>query len=137
MTRGYKNCNPGNIRISKDKFQGEVIPSQDKAFKQFKNMAYGYRAMFVDLSTKLKKGINTIHKIIYAWAPPNENDTELYIKKVVEWSGVPKDKVLTEYSGTDYINIVAAMSRMENGIEASMSDVITGFNLQDRIKKAG
>lgn len=137
MTRGYKNCNPGNIRINKDKFQGEVIPSQDKAFKQFKNMAYGYRAMFVDLSTKLKKGINTIHKIIYAWAPPNENDTELYIKKVVEWSGVPKDKTLTEYSGTDYINIVAAMSRMENGIEASMPDVIAGFNLQDRIKKVG
>ena len=137
MSRGLRNCNPGNIRINGDKFQGEVIPSKDKAFKQFTTMAFGYRAMFVDLSTKLKKGINSIHKIIYVWAPPNENDTELYINTVVKFSGVSKDKVLTEYSGNDYIQIVAAMSRVENGIEANITDVIAGFNLQDRIKKAG
>lgn len=137
MTRGYKNCNPGNIRINKDKFQGEVIPSQDKSFKQFKNMAYGYRAVFAILDTYRKQGLDTIVKIIGRWAPPNENDTQGYINSVVKWSGVAKDKVLTEYSGADYIQIVAAMSRMENGIEASMPDVIAGFNLQNRIKKVG
>ncbi len=137
MTRGYKNCNPGNIRINKDKFQGEVIPSQDKSFKQFRNMAYGYRAMFAILDTYRKQGLDTIVKIIGRWAPPNENDTQAYINSVVKWSGVAKDKVLTDYSGADYINIVAAMSRMENGIQATVTDVIAGFNLQDRIKKAG
>ena len=45
MSRGLRNCNPGNIRHDRDKWQGEVIPSQDKSFKQFSSMAYGYRAL--------------------------------------------------------------------------------------------
>lgn len=46
MSRGLKNHNPGNIRQSATKYIGEVRPSQDKSFKQFSSMAYGYRAMF-------------------------------------------------------------------------------------------
>lgn len=44
--RGLRNNNPGNIRLSSTKYQGEVQPSQDTAFKQFESMAYGYRAIF-------------------------------------------------------------------------------------------
>lgn len=134
QTRGYRNNNPGNIRINKDKFQGEIIPSQDKAFKQFSSMAYGYRAMFITLDTYRKRGLDTIEKIIRSWAPPNENNTQAYINSVVKWSGLPKDKVLTEYSGNDYKQIVAAMSRVENGIEADMTNVDTGFTMQNRIR---
>lgn len=135
MTRGYKNCNPGNIERSKDVFQGEVVPSQDKRFKQFQNMAYGYRAMFVTLDTYRKRGLDTIEKIVRSWAPPVENHTDLYISSVERWSGVPRNKRLTQFSGEDYIQIVAAMSRMENGIAADMADVLTGFAKQDRIKR--
>lgn len=135
MTRGYKNCNPGNIEQNSDVFQGEVIPSQDKRFKQFKTMAYGYRAMFVTLDTYRKRGHDTINKIINAWAPSVENHTKQYIECVEKWSGVPRDKILTDFSGDDYIAIVAAMSRMENGIPADMGDVLAGFAKQDRIKR--
>jgi hypothetical protein len=134
QTRGYKNMNPGNIRINSDKFQGEIVPSQDKAFKQFSSMPYGYRAMFVSLDTYRKRGWNTIEKIVSHWAPPSENHTQVYIDSVAKWSGVSADKVLTESSGNDYKQIVAAMSRVENGIPADMNEVIAGFNLQDRIK---
>lgn len=133
ISRGLRNNNPGNIRINSDKFQGEIIPSTDSAFKQFSSMAYGYRAMFITLNTYRKRGLNTIEKIIGRWAPPNENHTQVYIDKVSEWSGVPKDKILSEISGQDYINIVAAMSRMENGVPADMSDVKRGFELQTNI----
>lgn len=135
QTRGYRNNNPGNIRINKDKFQGEIQPSQDKAFKQFQNMAYGYRAVFINLDTYRKRGLNTIDKIIRSWAPENENNTQAYINSVEKWSGVPCNKVLTENNGNDYIEIVAAMSRVENGIPANMTDVIGGFGLQNRIKR--
>ena len=135
MSRGLRNNNPGNIRINKDKFQGEVVPSQDKAFKQFETMAYGYRAVFVTLDTYRKRGLNTIDKIIRSWAPPEDNNhTENYINYVVKWSGVTKDKVLTQSSGNEYKKIVAAMSRVENGKDASMADVETGFRMQDRIQ---
>lgn len=35
QARGYLNNNPGNIEKNNDKFQGEVLPSRDKRFKQF------------------------------------------------------------------------------------------------------
>lgn len=134
MTRGYKNCNPGNIEQNRDVFQGEIKPSQDKRFKQFSTMAYGYRAMFVTLATYNKRGLNTIDKIIRSWAPSVENHTDLYIDSVERWSGIDKDKLLTLNSGRDYIAIVAAMSRMENGISPDMPDVESGFKLQNRIR---
>ena len=132
--RGLRNNNPLNMERNRDVFQGEITPSQDVRFKQFKTMAYGYRAAFVDLSTKLKRGINTIEKIIRVWAPSIENHTDVYIDQVEKWSGVPRNKELNIHSGKDYLVIVAAMSRVENGVEADTVDIKTGFLLQDRIK---
>jgi hypothetical protein len=135
MARGTDNCNPGNIRHNKDKFQGEVVPGRDRAFKQFESMAFGYRAMFTMLGTYLARGRDTIEKIVRDWAPPSENDTEKYISAVEKWSGVHRHKLLTSRSGDDYIQIVAAMSRMENGVPAVMADVEAGFGLQTKISR--
>ena len=132
MTRGHRNNNPLNIRHSKDVFVGE-IQGKDKSFKTFSTMPYGYRAAFVTLATYLSRGWNTIEKIVSRWAPPNENDTDKYIANVERWSGVPRNKVLTAKSGTDYILIVSAMSFMENGVNADIRQVKEGFNLQNRI----
>jgi len=96
-------------------------------------MPYGYRAAFVTLGTYLSRGWNTIEKIIAKWAPPTENNTAGYIAKVEKWSGVPKDKVLTAASGADYIMIVAAMSFVENGINADINQIKAGFALQNKI----
>jgi hypothetical protein len=133
--RGLNNNNPLNIIKGGDTFQGEV-PSTDKRFKQFKDMPHGYRAGFVTLGTYLTKHKrNTVDKIIHAWAPPVENDTTGYVGLVERWSGVPKDKVLTLQSGEDYIKIVAAMSRVENGVSAVMADVEAGFGMQTKITR--
>lgn len=135
IPRGLRNKNPLNIRINKDKFQGELLPSTDPSFKQFISMAYGYRAAFVTLATYHVRGRNTIDKIIRAWAPPNENNTEGYISKVEKWSGVNRSTILNlTGSKEQYINIVAAMSRVENGVEADLQDVTKGFELQSKLK---
>lgn len=31
MSRGLRNNNPGNIRRDRDKWQGEIVPSQDQS----------------------------------------------------------------------------------------------------------
>ena len=131
-SRGLRNNNPLNIRHSVDVFQGE-IKGEDKSFKTFSSMLYGYRAAFVTLATYLSRGWNTIEKIITRWAPPSENDTGRYIANVEKWSGVPHNKELTAADGADYIMIVAAMSFMENGQNADISQVTAGFNLQTKI----
>jgi len=130
--RGLRNNNPLNIRHNADVFQGE-IKGNDKSFKTFSSMPYGYRAAFVTLGTYLSRGWNTIEKIISKWAPPIENNTESYIANVVKWSGVPKDKILTASDAADYILIVAAMSFVENGVNADINQIKAGFALQNKI----
>jgi len=130
--RGLRNNNPLNIRHNADNFQGE-IKGTDKAFKTFISMPYGYRAAFLTLATYHSRGWNTIEKIVTRWAPPNENNTSGYIANVEKWSGVSRQKLLTLADGGDYIMIVAAMSFIENGSNADISEVRAGFNLQTKI----
>lgn len=128
--RGLRNNNPGNIRINDDLFQGEIRPSRDKAFKQFETMAYGYRAVFRILSNYYRNyKLDTIRKMIGRWAPENENDTEAYVKAVSGYAGIPADDPINVNDREQMTRIVAGMSRVENGREAEMSDVIAGWNL--------
>lgn len=129
MSRGLQNCNPGNIRQSKTRYQGEVVPSRDKAFKQFRSMAWGYRAMFVVLDSYRRMGYRTIRQMITRYAPPVENHTENYIRYVAEWSGTRADKPLDTQDRATMIPVVAAMSRVENGIPAVLPDVEAGWTL--------
>ena len=130
MSRGLRNCNPGNIRQSRSNFKGEVRPSRDSAFKQFESMAYGYRAMFVLLNSYHKRyGLTTIREMISRWAPPSENFTEGYIRFVSERSGISADAQVDSRSERDMVPIVAAMSEIENGVKAVMNDVYEGWAL--------
>ena len=129
LPRGLRNNNPGNIRRSSDVFQGEIA-STDKAFKQFKTMAWGYRAIFCILRTYYRNyHLKTIRQLIGRWAPSSENDTESYVSQVSDYSGIPADDPITITDREQMIRIVAAMSRVENGREAVMSDVIAGWEL--------
>ena len=142
LPRGLRNNNPGNIKRNSDVFQGEKT-SSDKEFKQFKSMAYGYRAIFKILSNYYRNykldtirinGIpaaewdsqNFLHM---PWAPENENNTNAYIKAVSDYAGIPADDPININDREQMIRIVAGMSKVENGREADMSDVIAGWNL--------
>ncbi len=130
LPRGLRNCNPGNIRKNSIVYAGEIVPSKDEAFKQFTTMAYGYRAIFVVLYTyQHKYGIDTIAKMIARYAPENENHTEAYINTVAERSGVSANGRITATNGDVMIPIVAAMSFVENGVEANIAEVEKGWKL--------
>lgn len=130
LPRGLRNNNPLNIRKNNDVFQGEVTPSKDTAFKQFKTMAYGYRAGFKILSNYYRKyRLTTIRGMITRWAPENENNTAAYVSLVSKYSGIPADDIIDINNKELMIRIVAGMSRVENGREADMSDVIVGWSL--------
>jgi hypothetical protein len=129
VSRGISNCNPGNIRISKVKYLGEITPSKDKAFKQFSTMAWGYRAMFVLLHTYSKNGYKTIRQMISRYAPPIENHTENYIKFVSDRSGIFADVELDTNDPAEMIPVVSAMSQMENGVPTVAEQVRQGWEL--------
>ena len=102
MTRGLKNNNPGNIVLDGRVWLGEVVPSSDKRFKQFKTRAYGYRAIFVNLAAYIRNGHNTIEKIITRWAPAFENNTASYIAHIAAMAGIPKNRVI---STSDHVGV--------------------------------
>lgn len=130
MSRGLRNNNPGNIRRSRVRYQGEVRPSRDPDFKEFETMAYGYRAMFRLLDTYSSRyGLRTIRSMLNRYAPPEENLTDSYIRFVANYSGIMPDEEVETRSKCDMIPIVAAMSKIENGVSANLADVEQGWRL--------
>ena len=130
MARGLANRNPGNIRRSAVRYRGEVQPSRDPAFKQFETMAWGYRAIFVLLDTyRVRHGLRTLAKMIARWAPPTENRTDAYIRAVAERTGIPADRPLDTRDRATMIPVAAAISRVENGVDADPREVEQGWEL--------
>lgn len=129
LPRGYRNNNPLNIRNSSEKWAGEIRPSQDASFKQFKSMGYGFRAALKLLRNYIGKGYNTITKIISRWAPANENNTAAYIKHVSERSGIPADLIISRDDKEKLIEIAYAMAISENGKAPDRNDIMTGWDM--------
>lgn len=118
--KGIRNNNPANIRISTaNDWRGKVPleSNNDGEFEQFYEMVMGARAGLKLLSNYLNRGINTISKIIYKWAPPEDNnDTEGYINYVSDNSGINRNKIL---SYNELPIIFRYMIDQEVGINAS------------------
>lgn len=130
MTRGYRNNNPLNMRHDNDRWQGEVVPSQDGAFKQFETMAWGYRAAFKLLHNYQKNnGCRILSDFINRWAPPSENNTPAYVSTVAKRAGFSDVSEIDTLKGDTMRAVVSAMSYVENGVEANEADVAAGWEL--------
>lgn len=112
-TRGIRNNNPGNIRVSKDQWEG--MTGDDGAFVTFDSPESGVRALGKNLLSYGRQGYDSIEKIINRWAPPNENDTQAYIDSVVAATGIPATQSL-DLSNPDTLSSLAqAISFHETG----------------------
>lgn len=128
--RGLRNCNPGNIRITGDKWQGLRPTQTDKEFFQFTEMKWGYRALIRSLQTyREKHGCKTIADFINRWAPPVENNTNGYIQRVCKEMEVPTTYVPNVNDKDTMCAFAAAISQVENGVPAVMADVVAGWEL--------
>lgn len=128
--RGIRNCNPGNIRITKDKWKGLRADQTDKEFFQFREMKWGYRALIRTLQNYRKiHDCWTIGDFIRRWAPPSENNTMAYIRTVCEKMGVPPAYVPNVDDKLSMCMMAAAISFVENGRLAEMEEVAEGWDL--------
>nr|DAP09410.1 MAG TPA: virion protein [Caudoviricetes sp.]DAU09348.1 MAG TPA: virion protein [Caudoviricetes sp.] len=130
LPRGLRNCNPGNIRITKDKWQGLREKQEDKSFFQFKEMKWGYRALIRTLQNyRLKWGCQTIADFINRWAPATENNTPGYINRVCREMQVPNSYIPDINDKAVMCAFAAAISQVENGVSAVMIDIEKGWEL--------
>ncbi|MCS3405417.1 structural protein [Pantoea sp. B566] len=124
-SRGIRNNNPGNIRWG-DEWKGLVPEGQrtDKSFCQFKAPEFGIRAMIIILRNyQSKYGLKTITGIIKRWAPPNENDTQAYIRSVAQATGTYADKPIDLTDSRKLFPLLQAIIKHENGSQPYEYDV--------------
>ena len=131
--RNIRNNNPLNIRRSKDKWQGLDAKQNDPSFFKFESMEMGWRAAFVILTKTYyhKYRLFTIRKIISRWAPPAENDTEAYIKRVSDLTGIDPDEPLGIPSlyPSRWMAVGLAMAIVEGGRQPDVFPMMRGWTL--------
>lgn len=116
--RGIRNHNPGNIRRSKDPWQGLAAQQTDKDFLTFEAPKWGIRALARTLITyQDRHGLNTVRGIISRWAPPNENNTLAYVRAVAAAVGVGPDDVIDLQHYEILRPMVVAIIKHENGMQ--------------------
>ena len=122
-TLAYRNCNPLNIRFSKDtNWMGSKLKSS-KGFVVFAAFSFGYRAAVMILRSYAKRGLKTVPQIIETWAPRSENNTVEYIKAVFAFMGLRQSEPFTVDCDTEIdlknrdlvVQLLLAMTRVEMG----------------------
>lgn len=95
-------------------------------FVKFATIEHGLRACIKLLWFHYRyNNCNTIEKMVYKWAPPEDkNDTELYVKNVATGCDYPRDKVF-DYNPRFVANLIIYMGKQECGFvptEKQMKD---------------
>jgi hypothetical protein len=125
--------NAGNIEVGQG-FAGETGETyandrtgEFKPFVVFDTPQMGMRAIFRDIRHKIKKHDGILWNIVSEYAPPSENNTEIYFKKLQR--AVNGETMINE---THLLPIVRAIITHENKPEVS------NYYLQDKnlIKEA-
>jgi hypothetical protein len=124
MLTSFRNNNPGNIRWN-PRIKG-VVGKDARGFAIFSSRYAGLAAMKSLLSGYVKKGFNTIEKILNRYAPPTDNnDTEKYIQFVAQKSKLNRSAVLT----SDQVEqLIPAMVKMETGKDLGKLDLFLARN---------
>lgn len=112
---GFAN-NLGNIRASSAPFADKGAPHN--GFETFNTPQAGANAMVQNFGAYVKQnpGI-TVAQAISKWAPPNENDTNQYIRQVAEGTGINPGMTLAELQQDPvaFAQLLDAMTRKEKG----------------------
>lgn len=131
MSRGLRNCNPGNIRRSPGVcYSGEKHPGRDPEFREFCSMEWGFRALFVVLYTYHRRhGLKSCRAWIGRWAPPCENNTRAYVDYLCRRVGITPDQELDPLKEEVMIPLACAICEIENGAKADLAQVQQGWEL--------
>lgn len=114
--RGVRNNNPGNIRHSRDPWQGLSETQTDPDFFQFKTPVDGVRALAKVLLTYYDKRlaadgskIDTIEELVERFAPgADNNDEEAYVNHLCKLTGKSPHETLNLHDYDDLRGIVIA-----------------------------
>lgn len=124
--RGIRNHNPGNLRrLPIAAWLGMAAVQRDPAFIEFDGPEWGIRALCrVLLTYRRRHGLRTVREIITRWAPPQENDTEAYIRHVAKALRVAPDEPVDVTKPEILAALAAEIIRHENGQQPYSRELI-------------
>lgn len=126
--RGFRNCNPLNIRIG-NTWLGERNDPDENEFEQFVSMVYGIRAGFVILRRYIRRyHINTIRLIVSRWAPSSENNTNAYVDTVAKRMKSNPDAEIRFEDRDTMCSLVDAMIFVENGMTCDLGVIKKAYD---------
>ncbi len=130
-SRGIRNQNPGNIRISGAPWAGKVSPNTDGSFEQFDTPENGIRALAKTLLAYFRNhNLHTIRAIISRWAPSSENNTEGYIQFIAGSLGIAPAETIDLTHADMLAALCEAIIQRENGVNPySMLQVDRGVRM--------
>lgn len=129
-TRGVRNNNPFNIRVSNSRWFGKVSSDRntDGVFEQFQSIDYGVRAGLVLLCRYIKDyRLDSVRAIISRFAPEKENNTRSYIEFVENYMqsyGFTPDTIV--FGSPKFACLCCAVLRFESSYNVKM-DYILGL----------
>lgn len=124
MPRGFRNNNPGNIRVSSSIWRGLADPvdktefqRREQSFCVFREPEWGFRALAILLRKyKSEHGLDTPRKIIARWAPASDNnDVANYAGQLAAALGVTPDSFVDATDDATLRTMMSAIARHENG----------------------
>lgn len=129
LPRGIRNNNPGNLN-----FAGQAGATKEGGpngrFAVFGSMQEGVAALVRQIGLYVKRGRNTIRKILEVYAPPGENNTNAYIAAVSKALGIGPDDALDTENAQQVMGLVRAIANHENGKGfLSDADIAGGYQL--------
>lgn len=120
-TRGMRNKNPFNIKISQNSWKGKLKHSNDSIFEQFHSMRLGIRAGILLLANAyIRKGYDTPQKIIPRFAPSSENDVTRYLDFVCAAPNLDYKKAIVIHS-VDFYTLCKRICLYESGYDLEYS----------------
>ena len=118
--------NPTNLRAAPGY---ETSNTKSGNFAVFPTLDEGVLDSARQLQIYGTRGINTVSDIAKNWAPPNENDTEEYIRHVVRTTGLGANDRLNLNDPAILAKLISAMAEKEGaGNRVSEGTVIKIFN---------
>lgn len=116
LPRGIRNNNPGNIRLTQTRWQGQKDVQGDTSFVEFTAPLWGLRALMrVLLTYYFRHGLDTVESIVNRWAPPHENATDHYVYSVARHLKKARRDRLDVADPAVLIALAEAITRHENG----------------------
>ena len=110
--RSWRNNNPGNVEAG-DFATAKGAVGDDGRYAVFRTYEEGREAMRSLLFEGKNYRGKTISEAITRYAPPKENDTALYIKRVTDALGVSDSTKLSDLSGDQRATMLDAMQKHE------------------------